>query len=83
MLGKTEVEGVLTHLALERNVATATQNQALSALLFLYGEVLGMALPWLDEVTRAKKPARLPTVLTVAETAALLDHLNEGETRDR
>ncbi len=78
-LGKAEVEAFLTHLAVERNVAAATQNQALSALLFLYGEVLGMELPWLDEVTRAKKPARLPTVLTLSETAELLAQITDAE----
>ncbi len=78
-MGKDEVEAFLSHLAVERNIAAATQNQALAALLFLYGEVLGVALPWLDDVTRAKKPARLPTVLTRAETFALLKQLPEGE----
>lgn len=74
-MGKEEVETFLTHLAVERNVAAATQGQALSALLFLCQEVLGQVLPWLDEVTRAKKPQRLPTVLTQAETAALVEPL--------
>lgn len=74
-MGKEEVETFLTHLAVERNVATTTQGQALSALLFLYQEVLGQVLPWLDEVTRAKKPQRLPTVLTQAETATLVEPL--------
>jgi integron integrase len=63
----------------ERNVAASTQSQALSALLFLYGEVLGIDLPWLDEITRAKKPARLPTVLTREETRALLDGIGQAE----
>ena len=80
-MGKTEVEAFLTYLAAERDVAAATQNQALSALLFLYAEVLEMQLPWLSEVTRAKKPARLPTVLTVAETADLLAHVENEEMR--
>src|SRR5262249_20651013 len=53
-LGKEEVTRFLNHLARERDVAAATQNQALSALLFLYGEVLGGALPWLDGLERAK-----------------------------
>ena len=48
--GTQEVEAFLTHLAVEGNVAAATQNQALSALLFLYREVLGIKLPWLDKV---------------------------------
>ena len=63
-LGKKEVEFFLSALAVERNVAASTQTQALSALLFLYREVLEIDLPWLSEVTRAKKPTRLPSVLT-------------------
>jgi integron integrase len=78
-MGKDEVEAFLTSLAVDRNVSAATQNQALSALLFLYREVLGIELPWLDDVTRAKKPARLPTVLTREETAALLGQIGDGE----
>ncbi len=78
-MGKAEVEAFLTALAVERNVAAATQGQALSAILFLYQEVLGQALPWLDEVTRAKRPARLPTVLTPAETAALIAAVDDPE----
>jgi len=78
-MGRLEVEAFLTSLAVERNVSAATQNQALSALLFLYKEVLGIELPWLDDVTRAKKPARLPTVLTQEETSALLGQLQGGE----
>lgn len=78
-MGKTEVETFLTSLAVERNVAAATQAQALSAILFLYQEVLGQVLPWLDEVTRAKKPVRLPTVLTVAEAQALMAAVEDPE----
>lgn len=78
-MGKNEVEAFLTSLAVERNVSAATQNQALSALLFLYREVLGIELPWLDDVTRAKKPARLPTVLTREEVFALLGQIGDGE----
>jgi site-specific recombinase XerD len=59
-MGKPEVEAFLTHLAVTRNVAPSTQNQALSAVLFLYRSVLERELPWLDNVTRAKKPSRLP-----------------------
>lgn len=54
----------LTYLAVQRNVAASTQNQAKSALLFLYRIVLGVELPWLDEVIGAKSPRRLPVVLT-------------------
>jgi integrase-like protein len=61
-LDKAEVERFLTHLAVERNVAASTQNQALSAIVFLYKEVLGRELEWLDNVERAKRPARVPVV---------------------
>jgi integron integrase len=71
-MGVEEVTAFLNHLATERNVAAATQNQALAALLFLYREVLGQALPWLDGLERAQRPARLPTVLSVAEVRRLL-----------
>jgi site-specific recombinase XerD len=74
-LGAPEVERFLSHLAVKRRVATSTQNQALSARLFLYQEVLGQELPWLDNVERAKRPARLPVVLTAAEVSNLLAHL--------
>jgi len=80
-MGKEEVEAFLTSLAVQRNVSAATQNQALSALLFLYREVLEIELPWLDDVTRAKKPARLPTVLTRDEVAAMLAQMDEGEVK--
>ena len=72
-LGAAEVTAFLNHLASERDVAAATQNQALSALLFLYKVVLEQPLPWLDALDRAKRPARLPTVLTQAEVRRLLD----------
>ena len=71
-MGAKEVEAFLTHLAVEGRVAAATQNQALSALLFLYRELLHINLPWLDEVVRAKRPARLPVVLTREEVQAVL-----------
>jgi integron integrase len=74
-LGAQEVEAFLTHLAVEGGVAAATQNQALSALLFLYREVLGIDLPWLDNVTRAKRPQRLPVVLTRDEVRAVLGRM--------
>src|ERR1700704_1769266 len=61
-LGESEVETFLTHLAVDRKVAAATQNQARSALLFLYKDVLGIELPWLDGVEHARTPARLPVV---------------------
>ena len=71
-----EVEAFLTHLAVEGRVAAATQNQALSALLFLYREVLNIDLPWLDKVVRAKQPQRLPVVLTRQEVTAILDRMS-------
>jgi integron integrase len=74
-LGEPEVTAFLSHLATERNVAAATQNQALSALLFLYKEVLGRELGWLDDLVRAKRPVRLPVVLTRGEAQALLAQL--------
>lgn len=76
-MGKAEVEAFLTHLAVERKVAASTQTQALSALLFLYKEVLGIDLPWLSEVTRAKRPARLPTVLTREEVRLLMRSVDD------
>jgi site-specific recombinase XerD len=74
-MGASEVTSFLSALATEREVAASTQNQALSAILFLYKEVLGVELPWLDDVRRAKKPRRLPAVLTQAEVRALLLHV--------
>jgi integron integrase len=67
-----EVTAFLTHLANERNVAASTQNQAKSALLFLYKQVLGIELPWLNEIVQAKRGTRLPVVLTPREVRDLL-----------
>jgi integron integrase len=75
-MGAAEVEAFLTHLAVEGSVAASTQNQALSALLFLYREVLQIELPWLDNVVRAKQPQRLPVVLTQNEVRAVLDRMS-------
>ncbi len=72
-LGGEEVAAFLSSLANVGNVAAATQNQALAAILFLYREVLGLQLPWLADVVRAKKPRRLPSVLTQHESRHLLD----------
>jgi integron integrase len=66
------VEAFLTHLAVEGRVAASTQNQAKSALLFVYREVLGAELPWLDGIESAKRPTRLPVVLTPEEVRAIL-----------
>jgi len=75
-LGETEVTAFLNHLARDRDVAASTQNQALSALLFLYKEALNQPLAWLDGLERAKRPARLPTVLSVAEVRRLLAQID-------
>jgi integron integrase len=75
-MGAEEVTAFLTHLAQERNVSASTQNQAKSALLFLYREVLGMELPWLDEVIAAKAARRLPVVLTQVEARRLLESMS-------
>ncbi len=74
-MGRDEIEAFLTHLAVEGNVAASTQNQALSALLFLYNEVLYKPLGFV-EVTWAKKPVRLPVVLTKKEVSAVMKHLS-------
>jgi len=74
-MGPREVEAFLTHLAVEGKVSAATQNQAKSALLFLYGQVLGAELGWLEGVTSAKSARRLPVVLTEEEARALLAQL--------
>ncbi len=75
-MGASEVEAFLTDLAVRGQVAAATQNQAKSALLFLYREVLGVELPWLDNVEQAKAPMRLPIVLTRDEVAGVLARLH-------
>ena len=71
-MGQAEVEDFLSWLAAERNVAVSTHRQALSALLFLYQQVLGLHLPWMDAIGRPQRPPRLPAVLSVAEVARLL-----------
>ena len=74
-MGAPEVTAFLSDLALQRNVAASTQNQALHAILFLYRDVLKLVLPWLDQIARAKKPQRLPVVFTREEVKALLAQL--------
>jgi integron integrase len=74
-MGAAEVTAFLNHLAVERHVAAATQNQALAALLFLYKDVLAEPLPWLDEVVHAKRPVRRPSVLTAGEAHKMLAHM--------
>jgi integron integrase len=71
-LGAAEVTAFLNHLAVERHVAAATQNQALAALLFLYKDVIAEPLPWLDEVVHTKRSVRRPSVLTSGEAHKLL-----------
>ncbi|WP_435628085.1 integron integrase [Candidatus Ferrigenium straubiae] len=75
-MGADEVQSFLSHLAVERKVSSSTQNQAKSALLFLYREVLHVELPWLDEVIAAKTGKRLPVVLTPTEMRALLNAMS-------
>lgn len=75
-LGADEIRQYLTHLANEGQVSASTQNQALSALLFLYREVLSIELPFIDGVERAKRPVRIPVVLTRAEIDKVLAHLS-------
>lgn len=75
-MGASEVEVFLSDLAVRRDVSASTQNQALAALLFLYKQVLKQDLPWLGEVVRAKKPARLPVVLAISEVQQILGHLD-------
>ncbi|PZU97424.1 MAG: integron integrase [Pseudanabaena sp.] len=74
-MGGDEVNSFLTHLAVNENVAASTQNQALSAILFLYREVLELELGLNLDAVRAKRPRNLPTVLTVAETLEILNNL--------
>ena len=80
-MGRGEVTAFLSHLATERGVSASTQNQALAALLFLYGEVLGSNLPWLNELVRARRPTRLPVVMSRAEVSAVLGAMGGEPTR--
>ena len=74
-MGEPEVTAFLSHLAVNRQVSSSTQNQALAAILFLYKEVLKHPLDWMDNIQRAKKPIRLPLVFTREEVRAILIHL--------
>ena len=78
-MGEAEISRFLTHLAVTGKVSASTQNQALSALLFLYREVLRKELPWVDGIVRAKRPIRIPVVLTRTEVAAILAQLHGVE----
>jgi site-specific recombinase XerD len=75
-MGAPEISTFLTHLARIGNVSAATQNQALSALLFLYQQVLKQEVGWIDEVERAKRPKRVPVVLTRDEIHKIFAHLH-------
>jgi integron integrase len=74
-MGESEVVAFLSSLATTGGVSASTQNQALSALVFLYSEVLGERLDWLDGIVRAKRPVRIPVVLSRDEVRALLSQL--------
>lgn len=76
-LGASEVAAFLSHLAAEERVAASTQNQAFAALLFLYRHVLGIELGPLPETARARRPTRLPVVLSREEVSRLFSHLSE------
>jgi len=75
-MGAAEIEGFLTHLAVHNKVSASTQNQALCALIFLYNHVLGIEINQKINAERAKRPKRLPVVLSAAETNRLMSHLN-------
>jgi integrase len=77
-MGAAEITRYLSSLATAGQVAASTQNQALSALLFLYRDVLGMDMPWLDDVVRAKRPSRLPVVLTRDKVRAVIRQLHRA-----
>ncbi len=75
-MGETEVTEFLNYLERDREVAASTQNQALSAILFLYKQTLEKPLAWLDGLERARRPVRMPSVLSRAEAQRLLAHLH-------
>ena len=74
-MGSTEIETFLSHLAVDRDVSASTQNQALSALLFLYREVLKKELEYPIDSIRAKRPKRIPTVMTREEVQKIIGRL--------
>ena len=82
-MGAAEIEGFLTHLAVERKVAQSTQNQALNAIIFLYREILNIELKEPINAIRAKKPLRLPVVLTKAEVSKLMNTLSGTQKNHR
>jgi integron integrase len=75
-MAEEEVTEFLTHLARDRKVASSTQNQALSALLFLYKDVLKQEIGWLENVERARRPAKMPVVLSHAELKRVFAHMH-------
>jgi integron integrase len=75
-LAAHDIEKFLSYLATDRRVSASTQNQALSAILFLYQKVLDLDLPWIGDVIRAKRPVRVPTVLSRGEVTRVLDTLH-------
>lgn len=79
-MGEQEIQTYLSYLATEQHVSASTQNQALSALLFLYRKVLGQDLDWMSDVVRAKRPVRIPIVLSKAEVSRVLDAMH-GQSR--
>ena len=76
-MGASEIESFLTYLAVKRKVSASTQNLALCAILFLYRDVLEIELPWLDDFSPAKRPQRLPVVLSREEVQTLLDNVEK------
>ena len=76
LMGSDEVTAFLTHLAVDLKVSASTQNQALAGLLFLYRNVLNVDLPWLEDVVRAKRPQRVPVVLSRREIDRILTRLD-------
>lgn len=80
-MGAPEIGAFLTHLATSEDVSASTQNQALSALLFLYRKALAVELPWIDGIVHAKVRQKLPVVLTHAEVASLWAHMPAAESR--
>lgn len=79
-LGRAQVVAFLSDLATRGGVSASTQNQALAAILFLHGSVLEKDLPWMDDIVRARRPQRVPVVLTRGEVRSLLGHV-EGRSR--
>ena len=75
-MGEKEIRVFLTHLAVDKHVSASTQNQALSAILFLYKRVLDVELDWIDDVVRAKRPKRLPVVLSKEEMKRILNAMS-------